>query len=228
MNPDQHDEYRPYRAPAAPVQSAEAAAFPPLGTTLSTYTPGYTAAPGLVVVSGQKPNWKKWLKRLFITLLVVLLLAGGYVGAKFLINASKTFGGNLFGLLQNDKLQGEDVGRVNILVAGNSADDVGHSGGDLTDSVMIVSLDTKNNTAFLLSVPRDLWVSIPGHGHAKVNSTYVYGKADKFSESGYPNGGMGLLEKVIERDFGIDINYYGLVNYGALREGGKCSWRDRS
>jgi LCP family protein required for cell wall assembly len=146
------------------------------------------------------------------------LLAGGYVSIKLLLNAGKTFGGGLFGLIQNDKLDGEDVGRVNILLAGNSADDAGHSGGDLTDSIMIVSLDTKNNTAFMLSIPRDLWVSIPDDGYGKINSAYVYGKANKFSQTGLPAGGMGALEKVVERDFAVDINYYALVNYAALRD----------
>jgi LCP family protein required for cell wall assembly len=166
----------------------------------------------------QGKNWKKILKRTAITLLVVGLLAGGYVGTKLLMNAGKSLGGNLFGLLQTDKLKGEDVGRVNILLAGNSADDIGHSGGDLTDSIMIVSIDTKNNTAFMLSIPRDLWVSVPDNGYSKINSAYVYGKAGKFTGTDYPTGGMGMLEKIIERDFGIDINYYALVNYTALRD----------
>jgi LCP family protein required for cell wall assembly len=234
MNPqNEPNQYNPARnydhsTLPPPIDSTSAStaartAFPPLGTTLPAYSPQTysrpaAGAPTALYPPKKRAGWKKWLKRVFITLLVVGLLAGGYDGAKFLINASKSLGGNLFGLIQNDKLNGEDTGRVNILLAGNSADDVGHSGGDLTDSIMIVSLDTKNNTAFLLSVPRDLWVNIPGSGYSKINAAYVYGKADKFSEPGYPDGGMGLLEKVIEQNMDIDINYYALVNYTALRD----------
>jgi LCP family protein required for cell wall assembly len=61
-------------------------------------------------------------------------------------------------------------------------------------------------------------VNIPGYGYHKINSAYVYGQADHFKESGYPNGGMGLLEKVIEQTFQIPVNYYGLVNYNAMKD----------
>lgn len=235
MNPEQQHNNNSYRhdtlpAPVEPVAVASAGrqGFPPLGTTLPTYAPPMSGVPGSPVAAArpldaQTPpkkhtNWKKRIKRTFIVLLIVGLLAGGYIGGKVLINAGRSFDGNLFGLLQNDKLLGEDEGRVNVLLAGNSSDDPGHSGGDLTDSMMIVSMDTVNNTAFMLSIPRDLYIDVPGNGYSKINEVYQDGNNDKFSESGYPAGGMGLLTKVVERDFGLDIHYYALVNYAALRE----------
>lgn len=170
----------------------------------------------------EKPgrDWKKIAKKAAIVLGVILLIAGGWVGWKFVSNSAKIFGwGNLFGLFQHTKLKGEDEGRVNVLLAGNSADDAGHGGAQLTDSIMVMSINTKNNTAFLLSVPRDLYVNIPDHGYAKINEAYQDGENDKFSESGYADGGMGLLEKVISQKFGITPQYYALVNYSALRDG---------
>lgn len=177
---------------------------------------------GMDMKSPQEPkkrNWKKIFKRVGITLGVLILLAGGWVGWKFVSNSAKIFGwGNLFGLFQQTKLKGEDEGRVNILLAGNSADDPGHGGGDLTDSIMIMSINTKDNTAFLLSIPRDLYVNIPDQGYAKINEAYQDGERADFSESGYADGGMGLLEKTISQNFGISFHYYALVNYSALRE----------
>ncbi|HJP96330.1 MAG TPA: LCP family protein [Candidatus Saccharimonadales bacterium] len=168
----------------------------------------------------KKRDWKKIFKRAGITLAVFVLLAGGWVGWKFVSNSAKIFGwNNLFGLFQRTKLKGEDEGRVNILLAGNSADDPGHGGGNLTDSIMIMSINTNDNTAFLLSVPRDLYVNIPDHGYAKINEAYQDGEQDNFSESGYADGGMGLLEKTISQNFGMSFQYYALVNYSALREG---------
>src|SRR5665647_398363 len=82
---------------------------------------------------------------------VVLLVIGGWIGYKFISNALKATNGNLFGLLAATKLNGESTGRVNILIAGNSADDPGHGGANLTDSIMIVSLNTTNNSAYMLS-----------------------------------------------------------------------------
>lgn len=98
-----------------------------------------------------------------------------------------------------------DNGRINILVAGNSADDAGHNGGDLTDSIMVLSINTKNNTAMMLSVPRDLWVKVPGDGHSKINALYA-------------NGGMSTLAKTIETELELPIHYDALVNYSAFRD----------
>lgn len=166
---------------------------------------------------------KKIAKRISLILVLILVLAGGFLGWKFLRATGKVFNGNILGLLNTTKLKGEDKGRVNILLAGNSADDLGHDGAELTDSIMIASLDTKNNTAFMLSIPRDLYVnygvtncSVGYRG--KINAAYVCGQQTHFSQDGYAEGGMGLLEKVVEQNFGIDINYYALVNYSAFKD----------
>lgn len=157
-------------------------------------------------------------KRLALLIILIILGVGGWVGGKLFLNVQKVFHGNVFSVLTTTKLKGEDVGRVNILLAGNSADDPGHDGANLTDSIMVVSIDTKNNTAFMLSVPRDLWVAIPGYGHAKINEAYVDGETGNFSAPGYPNGGMGLLAEVIKQNLGISTDYYALIDYNAVRD----------
>lgn len=158
------------------------------------------------------------LKRVVATLAIAVLLIGGFVAGKFIYNAHKLFGGSIFGVLKSTKLKGEDVGRVNILLAGNSADDPGHDGANLTDSIMVISIDTVHHTAFMLSVPRDLWVHVPGNGYQKINAAYVDGQSGGFDESGYPKGGMGQLEQVVSQDLGITINYYALIDYSALED----------
>jgi LCP family protein required for cell wall assembly len=162
----------------------------------------------------RKLSWK----RFFITLLVLFLLVAGFVAGKFIYNAHKLFGGNILSVLHTTKLKGEEDGRVNILLAGNSADDPGHSGAKLTDSIMLVSIDTRNHKMFMLSIPRDLWVKGDGYGHQKINELYATGEDEDFQADGYPKGGMGLLEQTVSQDFGIPIHYYGLVNYTALKE----------
>jgi LCP family protein required for cell wall assembly len=203
----------------------QAVQFPNVGMTLSSYVRSSqsnslnkTPVFKISKLGRLKRMFKFSLKRSAILFGLIVLITVGWVGGKFLYNTHKVFGGSLFSALHTTKLQGEDVGRVNILLAGNSSDDGGHDGADLTDSIMIVSLDIKNNKAFLLSVPRDLWVNIPSYGHAKINAAYVYGKNNGFTQVGLPAGGMGLLQKVIEQDFGITINYYGLIDYTALKQ----------
>jgi polyisoprenyl-teichoic acid--peptidoglycan teichoic acid transferase len=215
------------KRPSSGKSAKQAAQFPSVGMTLRSYQ--YDAKdryrnPGARGVVVRQNRWQKlrqkvtW-KRTLIVFAILALIIGGWVGGKFIYNFQKLFGGNIFGVLSSTKLKGEDEGRVNILLAGNSADDVGHNGGELTDSIMLISVDTKNNKAFLLSIPRDLWVDIPGEGHAKINEAYVDGEATKFNDKGYTTeGGMGLLEKVVEDHFDIDVHYTSLVNYRALKE----------
>jgi len=167
----------------------------------------------------QPRKWKKILKRTLIILAIMLALSGLWLGWKFAANIIKVFGwGGLKDLFHSQKLKGEDVGRVNILLAGNSADDPGHGGAELTDSIMLVSLNTKDKTGYIMSIPRDLYVNIPGNDYAKINETYPDGKRQNFNEDGYASGGMGLLEKVVYQNFGVTPNYYALVNYTALQQ----------
>jgi len=164
-------------------------------------------------------SWKRVAKRGSIVLGVFVLLCGAWLGWKLWHN-SKVFGGgsNLIGFLNATKLRGEDQGRVNILLAGVSTDNPGHQGANLTDSIMLVSLDTRNNKAFMLSIPRDLWVDIPGYGHSKINAANAYGDSDKFNQPGYPRGGIGLLEQTLAQHLQLPIHYYAKINYTAFRD----------
>jgi LCP family protein required for cell wall assembly len=159
---------------------------------------------------------KQTFKISALLVVVVIILSAGWVGYKLLRNSDK-FGG-FFGLFSSNQLTGESQGRVNILLAGDSADDPGHQGALLTDSIMVVSIDTKNDTGFMLSIPRDLWVNIPGNGYQKINAAYEDGYNQKFSAPGYFNGGMGLLQKVVTQDLGIPIDYYALIDYTAFKD----------
>jgi LCP family protein required for cell wall assembly len=95
-------------------------------------------------------------------------------------------------------------GRINILLAGYSADDAGHSGAQLTDSIMILSINPADKSAVMISVPRDLYVNIAGFGYAKINEAYY-------------DGGMNLLEQTVSDDFGVNIGYYALIDYTAVK-----------
>lgn len=166
----------------------------------------------------KKPSKHRRLKKVGIVF-AILALIGGLYGWKLMASLGKAFHGNLFSdakaLVTTQKLKGEDEGRVNILLAGNSADDPGHDGAQLTDSIMILSLDTKAHTAMMLSIPRDTWVPIPGMGHQKINAANT---VDDFKKDGFPDGGMGQLESVIKQNFGIPVHYYALINYSAFRD----------
>lgn len=157
----------------------------------------------------KKPKKKRSLvKKIFATLGILLLLAAVAFGARFVIDLAKLTGNKnpfaVLGAFQRAPLKNEN-GRVNVLVAGNSADDEGHNGAKLTDSIMILSIDTRKKNAMMLSVPRDMWVAIPGEGHSKINTAYTY-------------GGMDTLVDVIETNLDLPIHYTALVNYGAFKD----------
>jgi len=156
----------------------------------------------------KKRSWKRIVKRSGLVLGSLVLLGGLWFGTKFYHDIARLTGNyNPFSLLKvfhPSPLKNQD-GRVNILVAGNSADDAGHGGADLTDSIMVLSINTQNNTALMLSIPRDLWVDIPGVGHSKINAAYT-------------NGGMDMLQNVVQKNLGLTIDYQALVNYTAFRD----------
>lgn len=164
-------------------------------------------------------KYKKVLKRSALLLGLIIILAVGFVGFKALRSIDKVFHGNIISdtqaLFSSTPLNGEDQGRVNILLAGDSIDDPGHQGSNLTDSIVVLSIDTKGNNTFLLSIPRDLWVNIPGYGYQKINAA---NSITSNYPSGYPQNGMGVLEYIITKDLGIPIDYYALANYSAFRD----------
>jgi LCP family protein required for cell wall assembly len=78
-----------------------------------------------------------------------------------------------------------------------------YAGPQLTDSIMVLSYDPQGKSATILSVPRDLWVQIPGFGHDRINTAYE-------------NGGVPLAKLVVEQTLGVPIEYYAIVNYRAF------------
>jgi len=166
-----------------------------------------------------KRSWRRLTKRGALVVLALFVISGGWLGWKVYANMSKIFGDknplHVLSAFKPVPLKGQDTGHVNILLAGNSSDQGDHGGASLIDSIMLVSVNTNEHTAFMLSIPRDLWVDVPGSGYGKINTT---GAVTTFNESGYPKGGIGALEKTLSENLGVAINYYSLVNYSAFKD----------
>lgn len=162
---------------------------------------------------------KKTVLLLFAIILTPFLVIGIWDARNFSRASEQLFGsGNLIQLLNTASLKETETGKVNMLIIGYSADDPGHDGATLTDSIMILSLNKETKTGSMLSIPRDLYVEIPGYGHAKINEAYQDGENGDFMEAGYSRGGIGLLEKIISENFGIEVHYNAIINYGAVRD----------
>ncbi len=136
----------------------------------------------------QHPKHKRHrlLKWSLALLLLLTLIAGALI-----------IGGYWY--LQNASLDNTD-GRTNILVLG--VDDAA----GLSDSIMIASIDKSNPTdpsVALLSVPRDLYVSVPGFHSAKINAAHSIGE-----NNDYPGGGPALTAHTLEMHFDMPIHYF--------------------
>jgi polyisoprenyl-teichoic acid--peptidoglycan teichoic acid transferase len=77
-------------------------------------------------------------------------------------------------------------------------------GGQRSDTMILLRVAPSSHQLMMMSVPRDLWVNIPGRGPNRINSAFDFG----------PN----LLIQTIEQDLGIPINHYAEVNFDTFRD----------
>jgi LCP family protein required for cell wall assembly len=73
-----------------------------------------------------------------------------------------------------------------------------------SDTMIVISLDLARRRAYALSVPRDLRVEIPDHGHSRINDAHRY-------------GGVPLTLETVQNFLGITLDYYAIVKLGAVR-----------
>jgi len=106
--------------------------------------------------------------------------------------------------------EGKD--RLNILVMGVDARP-GEEGPWRTDTMMVLTVDPVSKSAGMLSIPRDLWVPIPGYGEGRINTANYLGDAYN-----YPGGGPALAARTVQYNLGIPIHHYVRVDFSAFVE----------
>ena len=100
--------------------------------------------------------------------------------------------------------------RVNILLMGVDLR-CDEEGPTHSDTMMLATIDPVSRRAAMLSIPRDLWVQIPGFGVGKINQAYFDGQAYE-----YPGGGAQLATETVEAFLGVPIDYYITVDFQAF------------
>ena len=163
-----------------------------------------------------KKGKKRWWLRALIILLALIVLGGGAFAANVYVNLNKIVktkstitAEGLKGDIDLSKLKGEGNGRVNILLLGTG--DIGHAGQDLTDTIIVASLDPKTNDVVMLGFPRDLYVKIPGYGWSKINSAYALAEQNK------PGSGAELIKQTVSDIINQPIHYYSKVDFTGLK-----------
>jgi LCP family protein required for cell wall assembly len=106
--------------------------------------------------------------------------------------------------------QWDGASRINIAMFGLRG---GEQDGcpNCTDTIMILTVDPVTKTAGMLSIPRDMWVNIPGAGYGRINTAWAIGENAKL-----PGGGPQLAMQTVSQFIGVPIHYYVQVDFGTF------------
>jgi LCP family protein required for cell wall assembly len=155
---------------------------------------------------------KKWFKIISVIALI-FILAGGVIFWKMGSVLNKISDGNIFSSLLravpgvSNELKGEKDGRINVLLLGMRGEGDEH-GGLLADTIMVISIKSAENKVAMISIPRDLYVTVPGtQDKKKINAVHAYGEEKKKGQ------GLELMKQSVGEVLGLDIQYAASINF---------------
>jgi LCP family protein required for cell wall assembly len=168
---------------------------------------------------------KKTIKRTAMAFMVLILAGGAYFGYKLYHTQKKVLagGGKAATVCSDDvdvsQLNKEGDSRINILLLGIGGP--GHDGANLTDTILLASIDPITDKTVLLSIPRDLWVHIPGNGSQKINAAYAdaVDQSKAKTQVGQEEAGIAELDKTLQPVLdGVNIHYHVLLDFSAFKQ----------
>ena len=101
--------------------------------------------------------------------------------------------------------------RVNILLMGIDQRVGDGEPAHRTDTMMVMTIDPVTMRAGILSIPRDIWVPVPGFNNFRINTANFLGDTKD-----YPGGGVALAKKTVESFLGVQIHYAARINFTAF------------
>ncbi|MBN1494146.1 LCP family protein [Candidatus Peregrinibacteria bacterium] len=118
---------------------------------------------------------------------------------------------NIIGIF-GEPLSEDQYGTTNILMLGIGGGT--HDGADLTDTIILASIDKKNKFVPMLSIPRDFYVDIKDlGGRMRINSVYEAGKHKLNSEQG-----IQYLITEVEKVSGVKVHYYVKIDFSGFKD----------
>ena len=103
----------------------------------------------------------------------------------------------------------DGASRINILIIGlDFRDWEAGLGAPRSDTMILLTIDPLSKSAGMLSIPRDMWVNIPGFGYSRINTAYSSGEGNKL-----PGGGPELARKTVEQFIGVPVQYYAQIDF---------------
>ncbi len=110
--------------------------------------------------------------------------------------------------------QWDGASRINIVFFGlrsSGADISGPNCPACTDTIILFTVDPVSKSAAMISIPRDMYVNIPGFGYSRINTAWTTGEAAKL-----PGGGPGLAMKTVSQFLGVPVQYYVNVDFNTF------------
>jgi anionic cell wall polymer biosynthesis LytR-Cps2A-Psr (LCP) family protein len=156
----------------------------------------------------QRPPRRRGVRwgRLFLVLGVLVLVlvvgataTGAYFFNKYDNNVARV--GDVFGKLP-DRPAKPASGAMNILLVGA---DKAKGGASRSDTIMLMHLPSDRKRAYLISIPRDSWVPIPGNGRAKINAAFSF-------------GGPSLLVQTVEGFTDVHIDHFMQIDFAGFQQ----------
>jgi polyisoprenyl-teichoic acid--peptidoglycan teichoic acid transferase len=171
-------------------------------------------------------NGQKAAKVFAVFCIISVLFIVGIIGYAF-FKANRAFRGDGEGAAALEanvdpvKLRGEGDGRINILLLGKGGE--GHTAPDLTDTILLASIDPVQNEASLLSVPRDMYVKDKNGAQMKINAIYATAKqkklaTDRNNKDAAEDEGLKAIREQVTTVLGVPIHYHVMVDFEAFRE----------
>lgn len=173
----------------------------------------------------KKFSIKKMIFSFFLILAIIGISYGGFVAFKIYFVSKKVSISNenpsLFETFKTfttsnsiSNLKGGETGRINILLLGIAGK--GKPGQNLTDTIIVLSINTKTNQVALLSIPRDLYVEVPNaHFWTKINSVYQYGiNSSPKNETEQ----ITPLLNVVRDLTNLNVDYYAVLNFDGFQK----------
>ena len=218
----------------AEVKSKKAEAIPENAETISK------KAEAELDVKAKKPTTKKsdknkvplWAKIVMIALSVILVLIITAITLMYMLLSHSTavFKGNPMDILISSELKKDENGQTNFLIFGTSEDVKGHGGQELTDSILVASINQEYKTAKVFSVPRDLWVNYSVAGsepmsctvgdRGKINATYLCALEEyknSMSVSNAKDAASLYFAKKISEVTGLSMHYYVAADWSVVK-----------
>lgn len=142
-----------------------------------------------------------------IASLVIIIILG--VG---IVKAFSSIDFTLFLKVAGEELEQDAYGHTNFLLLGTGGKE--HEGGNLTDTIIVASLDNENNLVTMLSIPRDLFIKDDLVGNSRINENYYKAK----TYFGSSTEGLEHMMSEVEEIIGVPIHYYLKADFQGFKD----------